>query len=98
MFDIGFWELVVLFGLGLIVLGPERLPRVAVQIGNWVGRARRMAHNLTTQIRSELEVDPTIHKHERPRSDYARPGVNDLKTGASADESDDSDVPADQAR
>jgi sec-independent protein translocase protein TatB len=55
MFDVGFWELVILFGLGLIVLGPERLPRVANQLGRWVGQARNMARHLTTQIRDEIE-------------------------------------------
>ena len=37
MFDIGFWELAILFGLGLVVLGPEKLPKVASQVGNWAG-------------------------------------------------------------
>jgi len=55
MFDVGFWELVILFGLGLMVLGPERLPRVANQLGRWVGQARNMARHLTTQIRDEIE-------------------------------------------
>jgi Tat protein translocase TatB subunit len=51
MFDIGFWELIILFGLGLVILGPERLPKVAMQLGNWAGQARRMARSLTSQIR-----------------------------------------------
>ena len=71
MFDIGFWELIILFGLGLIILGPERLPKVAMQIGNWAGQARRMARSLTTQIRDELDVDLSkpdefeLHSEER---------------------------------
>jgi sec-independent protein translocase protein TatB len=55
MFDVGFWELVVLFGLGLMVLGPERLPKVASQLGRWAGQARRMARNLTSQLQDEIE-------------------------------------------
>ncbi len=55
MFDIGFWELVILFGIGLMVLGPERLPTVAAKIGRWVGRARGMARHLSNQIRDEIE-------------------------------------------
>ncbi len=55
MFDIGFWELVILFGIGLMVLGPERLPVVAAKIGRWVGRARSMARHLSSQIRDEIE-------------------------------------------
>ena len=55
MFDIGFWELVILFGLGLMVLGPERMPKVAAQLGRWAGQARNMARHLTSQIRDEIE-------------------------------------------
>ena len=91
MFDIGFWELIILFGLGLIILGPERLPKVAMQVGNWAGQARRMARTLTTQIRDELDVDlnkpfdsgytPTPKSSPTDR----RPGIDDLKPGESAD-------------
>ena len=38
MFDVGFWEVLVLFGIALMVLGPERLPQVAKRAGTWVGR------------------------------------------------------------
>jgi sec-independent protein translocase protein TatB len=55
MFDIGFWELVILFGIGLMVLGPERLPRVAAKLGRWAGQARNMARHLSNQIRDEIE-------------------------------------------
>ncbi|MDG1463211.1 MAG: twin-arginine translocase TatA/TatE family subunit [Gammaproteobacteria bacterium] len=57
MFDVGFWELAILFGLGLVVLGPEKLPRVASQIGNWAGQARRMARNLSAQMQAEVNLD-----------------------------------------
>ena len=70
MFDVGFWELVVLFGLGLMVLGPERMPKVAAQLGRWAGQARRMARNLSSQLQDEIEpvqsslksVDETLRK------------------------------------
>ena len=55
MFDVGFSELVLIFGLGLMVLGPERLPKVAQKIGRWAGQARHMARNLSEQFREELE-------------------------------------------
>ena len=67
MFDIGFWELIFLFGLGLLILGPERLPKVAAQLGNWAGQARRMARTLTAQIRDELEID-VRRPFDSPRS------------------------------
>lgn len=55
MFDIGFWELVIIAGIALMVLGPERLPRVATTVGRWVGRARTLARGLQAQMRRELE-------------------------------------------
>ncbi len=88
MFDIGFWELVILFGLGLVVLGPERLPKVAMQIGNWAGQARRMARTLSAQMRAELDLEQSIggSYSPPPASRYARPGVDELKTASGADD------------
>ena len=54
MSGIGFSELVILFLIGLIVLGPERLPRVANQLGTWLGQARRMTRVMTRQLEDEL--------------------------------------------
>jgi len=93
MFDVGFWELAILFGLGLIILGPERLPKVAMQIGNWVGRARRMARQLSEQFREEIidldSNDPfsSSGNTNRTTPGYKRPGVDDLKPSASGHDS-----------
>ena len=57
MFDVGFWELILVFGLGLVILGPERLPRVAAKIGRWVGQARRTANQLRRQLEMEIKLD-----------------------------------------
>lgn len=86
MFDIGFWELVLIFALGLLVLGPEKLPKVAAQLGNWVGQARRMARILTTQLREEIEKE--VQRQEPaaakpPPTEYSRPGIEDLQASAS---------------
>ena len=56
MFDVGFWELLLIFMLGMLVLGPERLPRVARRLGRWTGQARAMARSLRTQLESEMEL------------------------------------------
>ena len=57
MFDVGFSELVLLFIIGLLVLGPQRLPKVAAEIGKWVGRARRTATELRRQLEREIELN-----------------------------------------
>ena len=49
-------EFVLLFVIGLIVLGPERLAQVARKLGHFVGYARRMSRNLQTQLEDELEM------------------------------------------
>jgi len=57
MFDIGFLELVLVGIIGLIVLGPERLPIAARTIGRWVGRARRMVNQFTQEIDKQMEIE-----------------------------------------
>jgi sec-independent protein translocase protein TatB len=56
MFEFGFGELVLVFMIGLLVLGPQRLPKVAAEIGKWVGRARRTANQLRRQLEREIEL------------------------------------------
>ena len=55
MFDIGFSEILVIFILALIVLGPEKLPRVVREVGRWVGRARAMARQFQEQLEEEVD-------------------------------------------
>ena len=57
MFDIGFSEIVVIFVLALVVLGPEKLPRVVREVGRWVGRARAMARQFQEQLEEEVDID-----------------------------------------
>jgi sec-independent protein translocase protein TatB len=60
MFDIGFAEFVLVFVIGLLVLGPQRLPKVAAEIGKWVGRARRTANDLRRQLEREIELSEMV--------------------------------------
>jgi len=61
MFGIGFQELVLLSLVGLVVLGPERLPRVANQIGGWLGQARRMTRVMKRQLEDELDFEKDLN-------------------------------------
>jgi sec-independent protein translocase protein TatB len=57
MSGIGFSELIILFLIGLIVLGPEKLPRVANQLGTWLGQARRMTRVMKRQLEEEIDLE-----------------------------------------
>jgi sec-independent protein translocase protein TatB len=57
MFDIGFLELIVIGVIALLVVGPERLPRVARTAGLWLGRGRRMLSSVKAEIDSELKAE-----------------------------------------
>jgi sec-independent protein translocase protein TatB len=58
MFEVGFTEIILIFGIALLVLGPARLPKLAADIGRWAGRARAMARQLRTQLEQETQFDP----------------------------------------
>jgi len=60
MLDVGFSEILLTSAIALIVLGPEKLPRVARQVGNWVGRARAMARQLTEQLEREVSAEELL--------------------------------------
>ena len=53
MFEVGFSELLLIMGLALLVLGPEKLPKVVGEIGRWMGRARAMARQFREQLEDE---------------------------------------------
>ncbi|MBS0337723.1 MAG: Sec-independent protein translocase subunit TatB [Proteobacteria bacterium] len=57
MFDIGFSELVVIGLVALIVIGPERLPRVARTVGHLIGRLQRYVADVKSDINREVELE-----------------------------------------
>jgi len=58
MFEVGFTEIALIFAIALLVLGPERLPKLAADLGRWAGRARAMARQLRAQLEQEAQYDP----------------------------------------
>jgi sec-independent protein translocase protein TatB len=56
MFDFGFSELMVLAVVALVVIGPERLPKVARQTGAWLGKLRRYVDDVKTDINRQMEL------------------------------------------
>jgi sec-independent protein translocase protein TatB len=64
MFDIGFSEVLLIFVIALIVLGPEKLPRAASQVGRWIGRARAMARQFKEQLEEEVNLENVRKAHK----------------------------------
>lgn len=57
MFDVGFWELVVIAVVALLVVGPERLPKLARTLGLWIGKGRRFLSSVKADIDRELRAE-----------------------------------------
>jgi sec-independent protein translocase protein TatB len=91
--SVGLSELFLLFVIGLLILGPERLPRVASQIGRWVGRARRTANQLRYQLEREIaEAEREQTPKPKPKPALPDQAATDRIAGqqASARSGDDS--------
>jgi sec-independent protein translocase protein TatB len=57
VFDIGFSELLVIGVVALVVIGPEKLPRVARTVGHLLGRLQRYVADVKSDIQREAELD-----------------------------------------
>jgi sec-independent protein translocase protein TatB len=66
MLDFGFSEILLTSAIALVVLGPEKLPKVARQVGNWMGRARLMARQLSEQLEREVNAEELLR--QQPKS------------------------------
>lgn len=69
MFEVGFTEIILILGLALLVLGPEKLPGLAEKVGRWTGRARSMAR----QLKSQLEQEVTLEQMAKSKPMQAAP-------------------------
>lgn len=71
MFDIGFSELIVIGIVALLVIGPERLPKVARTLGHLLGRAQRYVSDVKSDINREIQLDE-LKKLQTQVTDSAR--------------------------
>ena len=60
MSGIGGSEFILLCLIGLLILGPERLPRVARQLGSWVGKARQITRGFQRQLEEEIDAEKNL--------------------------------------
>lgn len=89
MFDIGFWELVLISVVGLVVLGPERLPVAIRSVSKFVGAAKSMANSVKDELSHELkvqELQENLRKAEQMGMEDLSPdlkaSVDELKQAA----------------
>ena len=80
MFDVGFTEILLLSLIGLLVLGPERLPRVARTLGGLARKARGSWLNLKRSIEAEMRAEELKEPLERFQ-DEIKSGVDDIRRG-----------------
>lgn len=78
MFDIGFWELCLIGLVSLLVIGPEKLPKVARVAGFWVGKTRHMVASVKEEIKEELKEEELrqILKEQQAKIDSMTNGLN----------------------
>ena len=57
MFDIGFWELLLIAVIGLVVLGPERLPVAIRSVRDWIYSIKQFSNSVKTELKEELRIN-----------------------------------------
>lgn len=72
MFDVAFSELIVIAIIALIVIGPEKLPRVARTLGSLVGRMQRYLGSVKADINRELQLEDLQKLQQEMRRDVSR--------------------------
>jgi sec-independent protein translocase protein TatB len=80
VFEVGFTEILLILGLALLVLGPEKLPGLAEKVGRWTGRARSMARQLRTQLEHEVTMEEL--SRSRPSQPATPPPPPDTSAAA----------------
>jgi sec-independent protein translocase protein TatB len=87
MFDFSFSELALIGAVALVVLGPERLPKVARTVGEWAGKAQRYVAQVKADVTREMEVAELKKLQEQAR-DVARSIETSVQEGVSGLKSD----------
>src|SRR5258708_31869756 len=93
MFDIGFSELMLIAVIALVVIGPERLPRVARTLGHLAGRLQRYVSDVKADINREIELDE-LRKMRDSMQQAASSLESSVKSGLASAESEINSVTA----
>jgi sec-independent protein translocase protein TatB len=85
VFDIGFLELMVVGILGLLVLGPERLPVAARTVGLFIGKIRRTMSNIQDDLERQVRTDELKEKLRDPYATFLDEEESAAKDNVSKD-------------
>ncbi|MCP5292562.1 MAG: twin-arginine translocase subunit TatB [Burkholderiales bacterium] len=86
MFDISFFEIMIISMVALIVIGPERLPQVARTLGHLMGRCRQFVYSIKTDIHNELRMEELKNMHNSMQEtvhsieNAVREEINEIKS------------------
>lgn len=86
MFDVGFTELMLVGVIGLVILGPERLPVAARTVGKWVGKIKYTVSGVQREIQEELRLEE-IRKKAQANQEAMQGHMDDLRYEADLMES-----------
>ena len=87
MLDVGLSEMMVIAVVALVVIGPERLPRVARTLGHLFGRMQRYVNDVKADINREIELDE-LRKFKDQFQDVAQGVENSIRSGVDEAKSD----------
>jgi sec-independent protein translocase protein TatB len=79
MFDIAFSEMLIIAVIALLVIGPEKLPKVAKTVGHLLGKAQRYVSDVKSEINREMEIDE-LRKLQAEMQTAARKVEGDVQT------------------
>ncbi|MDQ7733491.1 Sec-independent protein translocase protein TatB [Halomonas sp. SpR1] len=96
MLDIGFLELMLIGIVGLLVLGPERLPRAARTTGMWIGKIKRTVSGMQREISAQLEAEELrqkLNEQQKKLDDSLKKAKLDVESIADSPASSDAVPP-----
>lgn len=75
-------KILLILVIALLVLGPEKLPKLAADVGRWIGRARGMARQLQSQLDQEVHLNSIMAEQARARPAAPEPAAEPERAAA----------------
>ncbi len=94
MFDVGFFELLLIAIIALVILGPDRLPHAARMTGAWVAKIRRTVTDVKVELTREIELQEMQQRIEQLKQQELGPLEHSLTEGHTPEASKHQKAPA----